>query len=48
MAEEILFTQEGYDKIVEEHDYLVGRNLDFLQGFYIGMPTIYADDFSEE
>ncbi|MBR6236113.1 MAG: transcription elongation factor GreA [Clostridia bacterium] len=23
MAEEILFTQEGYDKIVEEHDYLV-------------------------
>ena len=23
MAEEILFTQEGYDKIVEEHEYLV-------------------------
>ena len=23
MAEEILFTQEGYDKIVEKHDYLV-------------------------
>ena len=23
MAEEILFTQEGYDKIVAEHDYLV-------------------------
>ena len=23
MAEEILLTQEGYDKIVEEHDYLV-------------------------
>lgn len=32
----------------EEHDYLVAKNLDFLQGFYIGMPTIYADDFSEE
>ena len=23
MAEEILFTQEGYDKLVEKHDYLV-------------------------
>ena len=23
MAEEILFTQEGYDKIVAQHDYLV-------------------------
>lgn len=32
----------------EEHDYLVAQNLDFLQGFYIGMPTIYADDFSED
>ncbi len=24
MSEEILLTQEGYDKVVEEHDYLVG------------------------
>ena len=24
MSEEILLTQDGYDKIVEEHDYLVG------------------------
>ena len=24
MSEEILLTQEGYDKIVSEHDYLVG------------------------
>ncbi len=23
MAEEILFTQEGYDKLVEKHDYLI-------------------------
>lgn len=27
----------------EEHDYLVSRGLDFLQGFYLGMPTIHEE-----
>ncbi len=27
----------------EEHDYLVDKHLDFLQGFYLGMPTIYEE-----
>ena len=27
----------------EEHDYLVEKNLDFLQGFSLGMPTIYEE-----
>lgn len=30
----------------EEHDYLVEKKLDYLQGFYIGMPTIYEENFS--
>lgn len=30
----------------EEYDYLVKKELDLLQGFYVGMPTIYEDDFS--
>lgn len=28
----------------EEHDYLVDKKLDFLQGFYLGMPTIYEEN----
>lgn len=27
----------------EEHDFLVERQLDYLQGFYLGMPTVYEE-----